>query len=269
MPRSLLYVFTLLLFCSPAQAFEWKESPEVAAVFVDAKVQGTFVLYDVEAGGFVGYNRERAETRFEPASTFKIPNSIIGLSVGAVRHVDEVLPYGGKSQPIKAWERDMSLREAIKISNVPVYQELARRIGLERMRTEVARLDYGNGEIGTVVDRFWLDGPLRISAVEQVCFLTRLSAKELPVSAEAQAAVRDILLFEQTPDWSLFAKTGSAVSVLPPVGWWVGWVEKPEGAVFFALNIDTPKRMDDLYKRQAIGKEVLRLLKALPAAVAP
>ena len=31
----------------------------------------------------------------------------------------------------------MSLRDAIKASNVPVYQELARRIGLERMRANV------------------------------------------------------------------------------------------------------------------------------------
>ena len=106
-------------------------------------------------------------------------------------------------------------------------------------------------------------GPLRISAVEQVCFLTRLSAKELPVSAEAQAAVRDILLFEQTPDWSLFAKTGSAVSVLPPVGWWVGWVEKSGRVYVFALNMDIGS--DSLTAaRIEFGKTCLQALKVLP-----
>ena len=76
----------------------------------------------------------RAKKRFTPASTFKIANSLIGLDVSAVKSVDEVLPYGGKPQRIKEWERDMGLREAIKMSNVAIYQELARRIGIERMR---------------------------------------------------------------------------------------------------------------------------------------
>ena len=48
----------------------------------------------------------------------------------------------------------------------------------------------------------------------------------------------------------------------------VGWVEWPAGSVFFALNIDTPKRMDDLYKREAITRAILQSLQALPAAVA-
>ena len=64
---------------------------------------------------------------------------LIGLSAGVVSSVDEILPYGGKTQPIKAWERDMSLREAIKVSNVSVYQEFARRIGVQnRTRTRDA-----------------------------------------------------------------------------------------------------------------------------------
>lgn len=110
--------------------------------------------------------------RFLPASTFKIPNSLIELSVGAVRSVDEVLPYKGPSQPfVKAWAKDMGRREAISLSNVPIYQELARRIGLDRMRENIVRMDYGNKEVGASVDSFWLSGPLKISAVEQALFL--------------------------------------------------------------------------------------------------
>ncbi len=52
---------------------------------------------------------------------------------------------------MKEWEHDMGLRDAIKISNVPIYQELARRIGLERMKAGVEKLDYGNKDIGEVV----------------------------------------------------------------------------------------------------------------------
>ena len=116
-----------------AHAVDWQESPQVAALFEDAGVTGTFVLHDVGAGSFIGHDRARAERRFSPASTFKVANSLIGLTVGAVSGVDDPLPYTGPPEPfIKAWARDMGLREAIALSNVPIYQALARRIGKKR-----------------------------------------------------------------------------------------------------------------------------------------
>jgi beta-lactamase class D len=43
----------------------------------------------------------------------------------------------------------------------------------------------------------------------------------------------------------------------------VGWVETPQGAVFFALNIDTPRRLEDLPKREQIVRAVLRSMELL------
>ncbi|MBE9114187.1 class D beta-lactamase, partial [Nodosilinea sp. LEGE 07298] len=45
----------------------------------------------------------------------------------------------------------------------------------------------------------------------------------------------------------------------------VGWVEWPTGPVFFALNMDTPNRLDDLYKREEITRAILQSIDALPA----
>ena len=61
-------------------------------------------------------------------------------------------------------------------------------------------------------------------------------------------------------EWILRAKTGWEGRY----GWWVGWVEWREGPVFFALNIETPNRAEDLGKRQIIAKTVLRSIQALP-----
>ncbi|QSA98426.1 class D beta-lactamase [Methylococcus sp. EFPC2] len=257
-----LFAVLILLIVNQAHALDWQNSEVIGKLFSDAGVHGTFVLYDVSADRFTGHDRFRAETRFVPASTFKIPNSLIGLSVGAVKGVDEVLPYGGKPQPIKAWEQDMGLREAIKISNVPVYQELARRIGLKRMRENVARLGYGNGEIGTVVDNFWLTGPLKISAIEQTQFLAQLARDELPFPKDAQAKVRELVQLEQGNGWILYGKTGWADTADPDIGWWVGWVLKNKHLSSFALNIDM-KDKSDAPKRIELGKASLKLLGAL------
>lgn len=263
MRARLLFLLFIVVACPQALALPpvpgWQESPEAAEVFSAAGMQGTFVLYDVSANRLTGYNQKRAETLFVPASTYKIPNTLIGLATGAVQSVDEVLPYGGKPQPVKAWERDMGLRDAIAVSNVPVYQELARRTGLQRMQAGLAALEYGNQETGTVVDTFWLRGPLAISAVEQARFLARLALKELPLSREIQTQVKDIIRIEHTEQWGLFAKTGTAMCYTPPVGWWVGWVEKSGTVYTFALNMDM-LGPDDAARRAEVGRACLRAL---------
>lgn len=258
--RVLCIAFLLVLALHGAACAQtWKDVAALDRVFKDAGVVGTFVLYDVSGDVLTGYNRTRAEKRFVPASTFKIPNTLIGLWSGAVKDVDEVLPYGGKPQYMKEWERDMGLREAIRLSNVPIYQALARRIGLEKMREGVKLLDYGNKTIGNVVDVFWLEGPLEISAVEQVRFLARLAQGELPFSKEHQAQVRNILKQEEGEGWALYAKTGIAVRDSRRTGWWVGWVEK-EGRIYpFAVNI-AMKNRNEAGKRIEIGRRCLSSL---------
>jgi beta-lactamase class D len=177
--------------------------------------------------------------------------------------VDEILPYGGKPQPFHEWEHDMGLREAIRISAVPIYQELARRIGLARMNEWVTRLGYGNTSIGDTVDRFWLDGPLEISAVEQTQFLARFASGKLPIRAETVAAVKEVTQIEKTGEVTLHGKTGWCMSTDPDVGWWVGWVERDGRFVAaFALNIDVLEK-SDAAKRLPIGRACLKALGAL------
>lgn len=257
--RTLLYILTAVFLYFPSLATAWEEHAGIGALFERAGVAGTFVLYDVSADRYIGYNRSRAETRYVPASTFKIANSLIGLSAGAVSSVDEVLPYTGPAEPfIPEWGHDMGLREAIAISNVPIYRELARRIGLKRMRAGLEALQYGNRETGEKVDRFWLDGPLEISAMEQTAFLAGLVRDALPLPKKVQQSVREILLLETGPEWKLYGKTGWQNAPGSGVGWWVGWVEKAGHFYVFALNIDI-RQPSDAAERVKLGKASLRL----------
>jgi len=159
-------------------------------------------------------------------------------------------------------ERDMGLREAIKISNVPVYQELARRIGLQKMHDGITSIGYGNGEIGMVVYNFWLVGPLKISAIKQAQFLARLARNELPFPKDAQDKVREIIQIEQGNGWTLYGKTGWVSDTKPEIGWWTGWVEKNGVVYSFALNFDI-NQPSDAAKRIELGKASLKALGVL------
>lgn len=255
----LILAFLMIVCSSSALAFQWESSPRIEEVLAANEVTGTFVVYNTETGYFIGYNRERAETRFIPASTYKIPHTLIGLSTGAISSVDDIFYYDGKPQPLASWEKDMNVREAIKVSCVPVYQKIARAIGLDRMSLELVKLDYGNNEIGVTVDSFWLEGPLMISPVEQARFLARLAQGSLYLPENIQADTREILLLEQNDTWALFAKTGTVARNFPNIGWWVGWVQR-EGKIYsFALNIEIPADKD-IPNRVVIGKQCLAAL---------
>ena len=259
MKRSTLWTLILMLLW-PLTAFSWEEKPAIAELFAQEGAKGTFVLCDVAENSCIGHNRARAETRYIPASTFKIANALIGLSTGAVKSVDDVLPYNGPAEPfIPEWKADMGLRRAMALSNVPIYQELARRIGLTRMREGLNVLRYGNRETGDDVTRFWLDGPLTISALEQAQFLAELVRGKLPLPTEVQASVREILLLEEGTRWKLYGKTGWQNAPGRGIGWWVGWVEQEGREYAFALNIDI-NEPSDAAKRLTLGKASLKLL---------
>lgn len=233
---------------------------DLVALFRAEGVEGTMVVVDAASGQETVIGA-RADERRVPASTYKIVNSLIALETGVVRDENEILPFGGGPQPYPTWAKDQSMREAIAVSAVPIYQEVARRIGLERQREWLARLDYGNRDPGTVVDRFWLDGPLAISPAEQARFAAKLARGQLPMSARAQAIVRDILRIEASDGRSLHAKTGVCASCRPMVGWWTGWVERSARATAFSLALDMGS-IADAPKRLTIGRAVLAALGA-------
>ncbi len=234
------------------------ERPELSASFEKRQIAGTFVLLR-HTGGQIVVNNKRAERPLPPASTFKIANSLIALDTGAVGSVDDVVEYGGQPQPIKAWERDMSLRDAIQVSNVPVFQNVARRIGRSVYRNELKKLNFGNAKVGDDVTRFWLDGPLMISALDQARFLARLARLELPMSESAQRAVHDITVLARRNGRTLHGKTGWTRATKPDTGWFVGWINDGKGAHAFALNMNIYQRGDARFRREI----TLELLEAL------
>lgn len=235
---------------------EPEQSVDLEAEFVRRDLTGTFVHLNLATDRLTVASSARAQTRFIPASTFKVPNSLIAIETAAVSGPDEMFEWDGKPALVKDWQRRMPVSEAIRVSNVPVFQQIARRVGLKSYEQWLDKLGYGNANPGTVVDNFWLDGPLTISAIEQTSFLAALALEELPMSKATQATVKSMLLLEEKGGRRLFGKTGWVWSTTPQVGWWVGWVEGQGRIDTFALNIDMTSEQD-LAKRMEVGRALL------------
>ena len=229
----------------PARAFanvapqrsEIRES--VAKRFTDDGTEGTFVGYKVEDYLVIASDTVRSGEAKLPASTFKIANSLIALETGVVEDPDnDVFKWDGVVRPIEAWNKDHTLRSAIAASAVPVYQEIARRIGPERMQKFVNLLEYGNRNIGGGIDQFWLSGDMRIDPVQQIDFIDRLRRGVLPVSKRSQDLVRDIIPTTKVGDSVIHFKSGLLDAAHGSLGWMVGWADKGDAPTVFALNMD-------------------------------
>ena len=222
--------------------------PNLGQAFQELNVDGSIVIYDKNNDRFYEHNGDRNTTAFFPLSTFKILNALISLETGVIRDDVTVLTWDGVQREFPTWNRDTNLRQAFKDSTVWFYQVLARKNGHERMQKFVQQVQYGNQQIGTPdqIDHFWLDGPLQITPKQEIEFLQRLERSDLPFSQQAVDLVKDIMIIERTPEYTLRGKTGWR----SPVGWIVGYLEQSNNVYFFATNIkmstakDAPKRLE-------------------------
>lgn len=214
-------------------------------------MDGTFVVLDARTGHRMVHDLERARKRFIPASTFKIPHSLIALETGIVDGTDFELSWDPAVVPPEtfwpeSWRRDQTLRSAFRDSVVWFYQELARRVGPDRMRAYLDRFRYGNRQIGGGIDEFWLRGDLRISPLEQTEFLHRLYDRDLGVSERTTALVEELMVLEETPWYRLSGKTGTAeLTPSRELGWLVGALHTGDAFYLFALNMEGDRVWED------------------------
>jgi beta-lactamase class D len=238
-----------------------KELPELAKELEAAHLTGTIALFDTQDGVLGCSDVKKCQEAVTPASTFKIPHSLIALETGVVEGPDTVLPWDHQQYSNDDWNQDLKFRDAFRLSCLPCYRAIARKVGEAGEREWVDKLGYGNRDTSGGVDKFWLWGGLRISPVEQIDFLRRFDGNKLPISSRTADLVRDIMTLDVTEKYVLRAKTGSAGPPDEPreLYWFVGWLELGERRVFFATLLDGhAEGVDPLQMRRQVTEHILK-----------
>ncbi|MGF6845243.1 beta-lactamase class D [Chitinophaga sp. W3I9] len=250
----LLAIGLFLAACAPNNV---KEEQDWEKYFAEYKVEGTFMLFNNSQGTFKVYNLDRAKKRFQPASTFKIFNSLVGLHTGVIKDTSMVIRWDSVTRQFPAWNQDLTMAQAFKQSAVPYFQEVARRIGQPTMQLWLDSIKYGNMKISRL-DTFWLDNSLLISPDEELGFVKKLYFDQLPFAKTTMKTVREVMLMEKTPKYELSYKTGWDYNDVKKLGWVVGWIEENRHPTFFVLNIETEDPKVDIPKvRMAILRNIL------------
>jgi len=253
-------VATLLILCLAAcQSSEL--SVDFGTILTEQNIdpaRAAILIVNPDTGQSWSHGGERIDERFVAASTSKIPHSLIALEEGYVAGPDTLFKWDGVKRWVEGWNQDQTMARAYARSAVWVFQDITQTLGFEKMAAGLEMFNYGNKAIGTPdeITTYWLEGPLKISAREQVTFLTKLRAESFPLKAATYKIGKEIMASGR--DDGRFAKTGWYYSdEHQDIGWYVGWQATPDGTYIFAFNMDMDDRANDPPKRVQVVEAAL------------
>ena len=255
---------TALFFCilgfSACSVNKAKVDNDLKQYFDSRNVEGCFTMLNNSDGEITVYNMSMDTTRYTPASTFKILNSLIALETGVVTDNKMIIKWDSIVRPNPDWNKDMNITEAFKVSSVPFFQEVARRIGHDTMKHWVDSISYGNKNIEGKIDSFWLNNKLKISPDEQLGLLKRLYFDQLPFRKSVQFSVREMMVQEDNSLYKLSYKTGWGKDESNnSIGWLTGWIEENRHVYFFVTLLKSKDPNIDMKKiRLDITKDILQ-----------
>lgn len=259
--NSLFYtIFVSLILLTSCSVNKAKIDDDLQKYFEAKKVEGSFTMLNNSDGAITVYNMELDTMRFTPASTFKIVNSLIGLQTGIITDENMVIKWDGVKRTNAAWNKDLTMNDAFKVSAVPYYQEVARRIGEDTMRQWIDSLSYGNKNISGPIDSFWLNNQLKISPDEQLGLLKKLYFDQLPFRKSVHQQVKNAMLQEDNTLYKLSYKTGWGFDEQHNnIGWVVGWIEENRHVYFFVTLVrSADPKIDMKSVRMDITTDILK-----------
>jgi beta-lactamase class D len=254
MKLRLLFFLGLAGFLFSCSSNNVEEDKSLGKYFTENKVVGCFGLYNNATNEFTFYNKKRfTDSSFLPASTFKIVNSLIGLQTGVITNDSMMIKWDSVKRNVAEWNQDLSMYRAFRVSAVPYYQEVARRIGKERMEQWMDSIHYGAGpkdtvfRINTSIDTFWLDNTLKLTPDEELGLMKLLYFNQLPFFKPYQETVKKAMLFENETTYKLSYKTGWGRNERGDhLAWLVGWIEENNHPYFFVLNFESANPNADI-----------------------
>ena len=199
------------------------------------------------------------DTRATPASTFKIAISLMGFDAGFLKDVHTpALPFEeGYVAWNPAWRSTTDPTKWMKDSVVWYSQQITTALGKERFGLYVREFRFGNEDVSgnpgkdDGLTNAWLSSSLAISPREQLAFLRKIVARELPVSSHAFEMTSTLVDIGALPSgWHVYGKTGTGasknrdgtVAMEQPCGWFVGWATKGDRTVVFARLMKDTER---------------------------
>ena len=86
---------------------------EFGNILDSLKVKGAILIYDLKNKTYYSNDFSWTKRGIIPASTFKIPNSIIALETGVIINDSVIFKWNGEKRNFKKWEEDLTFKKSI------------------------------------------------------------------------------------------------------------------------------------------------------------
>jgi beta-lactamase class D len=231
-----------------------------------------FVLQDIKTGKRVEeHNADRCRQRFSPCSSFKIAAALMAFESGVLKDENQVIKWDGKKREIAEHNQDLTPITWMKYSAMWVTQWITPQLGMTAIKKYLHDFSYGNEDFSSGLTESWQTSSLKISAYEQVAFLSNLWNEKLPLSPRTFALTKKIVFVKDLGDRvSIYGKTGTGCvsgheCLTKPdkmLGWFVGIAKTKAGEYAFAANAtDTEPEKDAAGPR--LRKDILGIIEKL------
>lgn len=235
------------------------ETPIVTDNIVDYSdyfqgISGCAVMYDESSDTYFLYGKEKCEKQVSPLSTFKIISALAGLENNVLENQTSTMEYSGVKYPIDTWNSNLTLKEAFETSCVWYFRQVVDMVGQENIHAMLKEIQYGNCDISEwngsetnslpELNGFWLESSLEISPKQQVVTLNYIFGSENNFSTDNLEELKNIMHIEELDNGSLYGKTGSGTD---GKAWFVGFIEKSDNKIYFAIYLD------DMQNREVVS----------------
>lgn len=217
-------------------------------------ISGCAVIYDESSNTYSFYNKEKCETEVSPLSTFKIVSALAGLENNVLENETSTMEYNGVKYPIDTWNSNLTLKEAFETSCVWYFRQVVDMVGQEDIRAMLKEIQYGNCDISEwngsetnslpELNGFWLESSLEISPKQQVVTLNYIFSSENNFNADNLEELKSIMYIAEFDNGCLYGKTGSGTD---GKAWFVGYIEKRDNKIYFAIYLD------DMQNREVVS----------------
>jgi len=239
------------------------------------------IIADAKSGEVL-FQEGPCGTPESPASTFKVPLSLMGFDAWVLVDAHTpAKPYRGEyNAMMDSWKVTTDPTIWMEDSVVWFSQEMTKQMGMPLFQKYVDAFAYGNRDLSgdparnNGLTNSWLGSSLQISPAQQIGFLRRMLAYQLPVSRAAVDQTKTIMpTFPADQNWTVQGKTGSgfrrdgngAVMRGVQFGWFVGWATQGQRTVVFARLVRDDEKVDDRAGIRARGE----FIDALPSLLKP
>jgi bla regulator protein BlaR1 len=240
-----LFILTQIPLISAVSAndksiYDFKESQvtyeDLSYYFHD--LSGSFVLYDLNSKQYSIYNKKKSVLRVSPNSTYKIFSGLLGLEKGVIGSELNTLYWNGTNYPYDAWNRDQNLNSAMQSSVNWYFQDIDKQVGIKELQNYFKKINYGNYDLSSGINDYWIESSLKVSPIEQVQLLKSFYLNEFNFKAENIKAIKNAIKISDKNTATMYGKTGTGTVGNKNInGWFIGFIEKNDNTYFFATNI--------------------------------